>query len=110
VLGLCTQAPPNRISHEPLVHRMQKCFERMPVGQMAKPSTSRIAHPSGRGGLAIVRPISQQQVNSTLIVARRMLLVRHEERAHSTSNGMVWIHDCDPKAFEWSMAAVSAAD
>ena len=104
------QTPSDSITHKPLIHRMQQRLERVPVGEVAQPAPARLAHPSGRRRLPVIRAISQQKMHPPLVIRRRMLLVGHEKAAHAASDRMVRIDDFDAEPFQRTMADVSASD
>ena len=86
---------------------MQQRFERVPAGKVAQPPPARLAHPSGRRRLPVIRAISQQKLYPPFIIRRRMLLIGRKKAAHTASNRVVRVDDLDPEPFQWTMADVS---
>ena len=101
------QAPPDRIAHQPLIHGMNKCLERVAVGQVAEPAAAWLADPAGGGGgLPVIRAVSQQEVNTSLVVGRRMLLIGDKKGTDTAGDRMGRIDDLDLKPLKGPMADV----
>ena len=60
----------------------------MAIGEVAKPAPARLADPAGGGGLAVIRAVPQQEVNTSLVVRGRMLLIGDEERVDAAGDRM----------------------
>src|SRR5271167_60085 len=77
------EAPTNRVAQEPLVHGVEQGLEGVAVGEVAEPAAARLTDPAGGGdGLAVIRAVPQQDVDTPLVIRWRVLLIGDEERAY----------------------------
>ena len=88
---------------------MEQRLERVAVGEVAKPATAWLADPAGGGGLAVVRAVPQQEVNTSLVVRGRVLFIGDKERVDTARDRMGLFDDVDLEPLERAMADVPAS-
>ena len=103
------QAPSHRIAHELLVHGVEQRLERVAVGEVAKPAAARLADPAGGGGLAVIRPVPQQEVNTSLVIRGRVLFIGDKESVDTAGDRMGLFDDVDLEPLERAVADVPAS-
>lgn len=103
------QAPPDRIAQQPLIHRVEKCVERVAVGEVAETAEAWLADPAGGGGLAVIRTAPQQEVDTSLVISRRMLFIGHEEGTDAAGDRMGRVDNLDLEPLQRPVADVSAS-
>src|SRR4051812_43199443 len=103
-------APLDGVAQEPLVHGVEQSLEGVAVGEVAESALAWLADPSGGGRLALIGAAPEQEMDTALLVGRRMLLIGDEEAKHTAGDGVIRVDDLDAESLQRPVADVPAPD